>query len=734
MNHFLQFTVCDEAFALGYMHCNSSCIGKRIAAGILEHAKTVPISLRPGDMLIGFNINDTNPSFVRFSHGGGLSVNAKLYAKKTEQYADQPEILAQYAYIYEFFRGKTIETKFAAAKTELEKAMSISTGNYTYDAKANGHATIDYGAIAQYGTDGMREKIARYRPLHPEQSEWYDGLCMSLDAVDILAERYRLLALENASSAEGEHKAIYERFAAALETVPKKPAYDFFSAMQSFHLLFSYDGTDSPGHFDQYMYPFYKDSDKADARKLLCCLWDHIHEKDGWNLCIGGSDENWNDTTNELSYEILSVTKEKGYNKPNLTLRWHRNTSDEFLMAAIDCLATGVGVPSLYNDEAVCPALEALGIPPSDSHLYAMNGCNQIDIQGKSYMGLDDGELSLPKCLEYALTDGVCLHTMKKISISTGDARTFTTFEQVWDAFRRQLEYVVNIVVNRCNLGQKMYANELGSPLRSVFTQGCIEKGKDFFAGGPVYNHAQILTEGLADCADSLTALKHFVFETHEYTMEEMVDAMITNFEDREEMRQKLLAYPKFGNGEDEPDEMAGKVQRLFFRMLNEHKTYRGFGEGAFGGGCSPIWNSLHFALFVGAAPNGRLHGEPFADSIGATPGMDKNGPTALIRSCLHYDHTLANSGFILQLKFDKKEFSSEDGRKNFAALVKTYFTGGGQQMAISVVNPEDLLDAQIHPDKHENLMTRIGGFSAKFTTLGKDAQDGIIQRTLLEI
>ena len=301
--------------------------------------------------------------------------------------------------------------------------------------------------------------------------------------------------------------------AKAFETVPKKPAYDFTSAMCSFMLIFALDGSDSPGRFDQYMYPAYsKTENKEEISDLLDRLWDYFHDHRSWNLCISGSDENWNDESNRLTYDILDIVRKKGYNTPNLTCRIHRNTPDKLWNAIADTLATGTGLPALYNDDVVCAALEKIGIPPEDSHDYCMNGCNQIDILGKSHMGLEDGEVVFAKCLEFALHNGVNAMNGEKVSIKTGDPRTFATYERFERAFMDQLEYVTYNSCSSANTYQHLRGVFEPHPFRSCLIEGCLEKGRDYRNGGPLYNHGQILAEGIADAGDSLYAVKKLVY------------------------------------------------------------------------------------------------------------------------------------------------------------------------------------------------------------------------------
>ena len=259
--------------------------------------------------------------------------------------------------------------------------------------------------------------------------------------------------------------------------------------------------------------------DVDEAQRLLEKVWIRFEKVRAWNLCIGGQKADGEDATNELSYMILDVAKKYGYQAPNLTMRCHKNTPLSLWDKAIEVVCSGIGMPAFYNDEVVIPAMMRFGIPLQDARDYAMNGCNQIDIQGKSHMGLEDGELNLLKCLELALNRGKCRLTGQQLGPDTGDPCGFKTFDQVMDAYKRQVEYFTRMLTDVANRSQKVYAVYAPNPFRSLLVSDCIEKCRDFKDGGPRYNHGQILTEGIANTADSLAAIKRLVFEEKRLSM-----------------------------------------------------------------------------------------------------------------------------------------------------------------------------------------------------------------------
>ncbi len=734
-----------EPYACGYYYSKHTDTARRIADGMLAFCRYMPLSIDPEigfasiDRRTGTGLFDCKKKVekpealaeflgVRFTCGDGIFVNKDNFDRETEEH---PELKEDLQRLYEFFAPLHTYKIFTDTYSENEKLLHDN--NTLWGGTWGGHSNPDYGMLIKLGTDGLREKIAKYRKINEGRDDFYEALLTVLDGIDILAGRFASLSGELAER-DPKNAKVYRRIEKAFRTVPKKGATDLPEALQLFYLVFTLDGRDSPGTFDRYIGRFYDAyPDKAEAREMLEGVWRGFYKTRAWNLCIGGSDENWNDTSNALSMEILDIAGRMGCNTPNLTMRVHRNTSDKMLYKAAEVIGTGIGMPALYNDEVVCPALEDLGIPAGDSHLYAMNGCNQIDIQGKSHMGLEDGEACLLKCLEYALFDGKCLHTGRYAGLRTGDASKFSGFEELMDAYKKQVEFAVKKVVELSNRSQEIFAKNAPNPLRSLLLEGCIEKGRDYKSGGPLYNHGQILTEGLSDTTDSLAVLRHFVFESKKYTMSEVLTALEADYEGYEEMYREFGNYEaKFGNDNDEADTLGAEILRHYFTEMAKYRTFRDPVGGIYGGGMSTFQRTGRYGGTCGASASGRHKGSGLiADSIGAVPGRDTNGPTAVIKSALKYDQRLAKSGFVLQLKFDKKLFNTEKGREAFVNLVKTYFANGGQQLSVNVLSQEELLEAKKHPEEHRNLIVRVGGFSDYFVNLSDALQDNIIARSV---
>ena len=713
-----------DPFLYGYFSDETLEYGERTGLALLHAAKNIEI--RFSRQLLPETAFETKYNSSGYSPSEGLWFNEENIIKLSEKFPEYKETLEHYIDEINIFKSK-------ARRLFSETTEALDCAGAEWGGGWGGHSNPDYGRIVNHGTEFIRTIISENRDKHPAEAWFYRACSYALDAIDIIGERYRESALENAEKCENaDDKAFFIRMAKAFETVPKKPAYDFMSAICSFMLIFALDGSDSPGRFDQYMYPAYsKTENKDEINDLLDRLWDYFHDHRSWNLCISGSDENGNDETNDLTYDILAMVRKKGYNTPNLTCRIHRNTPDRLWDEIIDTLATGTGLPALYNDDVVCTALEKIGIPPEDSHDYCMNGCNQIDILGKSHMGLEDGEVVFTKCLEFALHNGVNAMTGEKISVETGDPKTFATYERFERAFMDQLEFVTYNSCHSANTWQHLRGICEPHPLRSCLIEGCLEKGRDYRNGGPIYNHGQILAEGIADTGDSLYAVKKLVYDEKKYTMAELIDALTVNFEGCEKLHHDFRNCEKFGNDIEAADEITTRMVNRFFTVLKRNNTYRG---GIFTGGCSTFNRAAGYGQRTAALPNGKMKGEPLlADSIAATPGCDTNGPTAQIKSVLKFNHTDACSGFVFQNKFEKKMLTEEKGKESFKALAKAYFAGGGQQYTVTVVSPEDLLDAKIHPEKHSNLIVRVGGYSDYFVNIGEALQDNVIKRTFMD-
>ncbi len=716
------FTV--ESFARTFLQYTDQPMALRIALGMKAAAPYLPVTFSPNCMLptVGCIAAD---SAVGHSFGGGILFDETACSAILAKYPQHTgELQELWGCMRTHITQQRVMDSISAADHRLMDAMACWGGTW------GGHANISYGKLCRMGTNGIRAEIRACLERNPDAEQFYLACAVAMDALDALGDHIAAIAVDNAKEEPDESRAEeWRHIANAFAVVPRQPASDFYQAIQVYWMLYTLDGVDSPGRFDQEMLPWYEKCPEAQRKALLRRFLEGMHDVRGWNLCISGSDENWNDETNILSYDILELVTQMGYQTPNLTLRVHPNTPQMLWDMAAVSLSTGTGLPAIYNDVVVCAALEQLGIPPEDSHDYCMNGCNQIDIMGKSHMGLEDGEVNFGKVLEFTLHGGYDMRSGGKqlLSLPTVSPVSCVDFDAFMTLFYIQLDHITDAAIRMSNTAQAVHANYAPNPLRSCLLEGCLAKGRDYKNGGPLYGHGQVLAEGIADAADALYAIKKLVYEDNKYTMTQLITALRDDFAGHEQLHHAFSHCAKFGNDIPVVDAIAADIMAHFCAYLKTKQTFRG---GIFTGGCSPFNRAAANGAGVAALPNGKKSGDAhYADSIAATPGNDMRGPTASIKSMLRYDQTQCCSGFVAQMKFEKNLFATPKGIVSFVNLAQSYFAAGGQQLSVNVLDRETLLAAQKDPQSYRSLVVRVGGYSDYFCNLSPELQQNVIDR-----
>jgi pyruvate formate-lyase/glycerol dehydratase family glycyl radical enzyme len=712
-----------DPFSSGYLSCSSAYHTVRLAHALRAYWADMPAVIEPDDRLVG----RIEPRGVGgFSFGSGITCNSGVAEELKQQFPEWGEHLDE---LVTFWRSWEPGSRMSFPEDER-----FISGQNVYWAGWGGHTVLGFEQLLAEGTEGIRETIRRYQTgeADPGKYAFREALLVVCDGIDAFADNYakaaaRMAEKEDDDARREELLAIADR----CSRVPRHGARTFPEALQSFWFIHLLDGADSPGRFDQYMFPYYqRDRDagrltQVEAQGWTDHLWKRFNDTRSWNLCVGGLRPDGSDGTNDLTFMALEATRRIQKVAPNLSLRLHRNSPPILWRKAVEVIETGVGMPALYNDDLFIPALMRYGIPEEDARDYAMNGCSQVDIQGRSHMGLEDGEMNLLKCLELALHDGFDPYTQRQIGPHTGDPRSFTSFEQVWQAYTAQVEAFSKRLTDAANIVQKAHAETSPNLLRSLFVKDCIEKGRDFKAGGPRYNHGQILTQGIANTADSLAVIRKLVFEEGRISMDELLDAMDQDFPD-ESFRQMLIhEAPKFGNDDDSVDSLAAEMIDHFYRHLNTYRTWRG---GTFAGGSIVFTRAVPFGAKAGATPDGRKAYTPLADSVGPAQGRDARGPTAMLSSVAKVPQILAQSAYVLNVKFTPQVI--RESKDKVIALFQTYFRKGGQQIQVNVVDKGSLLRAKQHPEQYESLIVRVGGFSDYFVRLSPALQNDVIART----
>ena len=580
---------------------------------------------------------------------------------------------------------------------------------------------------------------------------------IAADAVIRFAERHAEKAEEMARAENNpERVRELERISQVCRHVPAHAPRDFWEALQAYwfiHLgvvteLNTWDSF-CPGRFDQHLYAFYRKGmedgtlTRDQAKELLGCLWVKFNNQpappkvgvtaaesatytDFANINNGGLQRDGSDGVNDVTYLILDVVDELHLLQPSSSLQLSKRNPEAFLKRGLEIVRQGWGQPSIFNADMVVEELLRQGKSLEDARCGGTSGCVETGAFGKEAYILT-GYFNLPKVLEIALHNGVDPRTGKRIGIETGDPRCFTTFDQVFAAFRKQLHHFVDIKVRGNNIIERLYAKHMPAPFLSLLIEDCIAKGKDYNDGGPRYNTTYIMGVAPATCADSLSAIKYHVFDREVLTMEQLLDAMAHNFEGREKMR--LLLWnktPKFGNDDDYADPILVDVFNAFFDEVNGRKNTKG---GHYRVNYLSTTCHVYFGSLTGATPDGRRAGEPLSDGISPVQGADRHGPTAVIKSAAKIDHA-RTGGTLLNQKFTPQTLKGEEGLNKVAHLVRSYFRLDGHHVQFNVVTAATLRAAQADPEKYRDLIVRVAGYSDYFCDLTRALQDEIIART----
>jgi len=594
------------------------------------------------------------------------------------------------------------------------------------------HMAVDYGKVLRRGhADILREIEERLGAASGDQKIFYQAAAISIMAAMAFVSRYAQNLREAAKEEPCEDRRNELRYIAErLRKLSAAPAESFCDAVQLFwltHIVLSMAGgiALTAGRFDQYVYPFLKRDleqkriDRETALEWLACLWLKFNEPKlaaVQNLTIGGLTLEGTEGTNDLSFLCLEAAALARMPYPNLSARIHRDTSEEFFLAAAETLRAGTGNPALYNDDILIPALCDAGFDLEDARDYCVMGCQEIVVP-----------LRQPP---WELSHGV---NFPRVVGSTLEAAAnnggFAAFGDFVESCKAQIGAEIEHVVAHTGKKFKELFKIGADPFGSALLDGCLESGRDMYQRGTKYPASiGFWGVGLASAADALAAVRRLLFEDREMTLKELAEILERDFENAEPFRQFLLNKTvKYGNDKDETDLVAKEIGEHFCRETLKHC-------GPHGEFMLPLLasyvNHVHAGEGAGATPDGRKRGDPVSDALSAAQGMDRNGPTAALRSALKLDHQLAPGGVALNIKFSKKTIEGKEGARNLCALLKTYFHGGGQQIQINIVNRETLEEAKEHPKRHRNLAVRVAGFSETFVKLDAKLQDEIIART----
>lgn len=664
-----------------------------------------------------------------------------------------------------YWAGKTQRERiFNHVSKEWEEAYHAGVFTEFMEQRAAGHTAMD-GKMYHEGLLDVKARIEKRiseldyinDPEATDRQQELEAMAVSCDAAILFAERHAQLAEEMAAKEQDpQRKAELEKIADVCHRVPAHAPRDLWEAIQMYwfvHLgtVTELNGWDSmnPGHIDQHLFPFYQRGiadgtlTRDKAKELISCLWIKFNNQpappkvgvtalesgtynDFTNINIGGVDRNGNSAANDISYIILEVQEELHELQPGLSIHIAENTPDEFLVEGLKVIRQGHGYPSIFNPDTYIQEMVRAGKSITDAREGGCSGCIEVGAFGKEAYLLT-GYLNTPKILEITLNDGFDPISKKQLGLKTGDPRLFKTFNELYDAWHKQMVYFVNLKLAVNNYIERMFSLYAPATFLSLFIDDCIEKGKDYYSGGARYNTTYIQCTGLGTITDCFTTLKKHVFEDRRYTMDEILSAVAANWQGEEKMRQYIRNHtPFFGNDDEYADTIALRVYDDLVDAIEGRPNTRG-GKTHLNMLSTTCHN--YFGSVCGASVNGRFAHFAISDGTSPAHGSDTHGPTAVIKSLGKLDQT-KSGGTLLNVRFTPALFRREEDIRKCGKLIRTYFKHGGHHIQFNVVDTETLHDAQQHPDNYKDLLVRVAGYSDYFNDMTAELQNEIIART----
>lgn len=669
-----------------------------------------------------------------------------------------------------YFKDRCLQKAFLTRIGEEKKKFILEAGAdgaWVFGGKLPlnidiGYHSVSYEKLLRKGFLGVLDEIQeelRATPVKDDPSyqkvQFLRGLTIVLQAGIQYAGRWRALIKDLSGRTNGRRKAELEEIAGICERVPAHPARNFREAVQAvvfLHIMMHLESRsqESPGRMDQYLYPYYRQDTeegrltREEALEILECLrvkWSTLRLFNGavyneiisgeaqyHNITLGGQTRDGRDATNELSHLFLEAAFRTRTPHPTLSIRTHKNISQDFILKGLELVQAGLGYPAFFNDHSSIPWLLDQGVPLEAAREHCIGGCVHHQMAGQS-SPLEPFFISIPKCLELAFHNGIDPLSGKQLGPRTGELADFHTFEDLLEGFHKQVRYFSEEggrITNEQRVGRAEIAPAM---LSSAFVDDCIQRGRSCLGDGARYPLLAQISVGMIDAADSLAAVKKCVFDDRTVSPKELAASLAANFKGKEEVRKLLMKAPKYGNDDDFADGMAADLYDWWRKMVGEIEAPYGLKYLP-----APYSISIHGAAGkrVGALPNGRLAEVALADgSVSPCTGVDTHGPTAVLNSAGKINQPPL-FGTLLNMKFHPSSLKTREDLKKLLALIKTYFDYGGKHVQFNVIDGQTLRDAQAHPERYGNLIVRVAGYSALFNELHRSIQDEIISRTEL--
>lgn len=799
----------------------------RRAKALEKLFNNLPITIRDDELIVGAICKHPRSTQINpeFSYDWVEKEFDTMATREVDPFVIEDETKKELHEAFQYWKGKTtseLASSYMSQETKDCMAAGVfDPGNYYFGGI--GHVCVDYGKILKKGFRGIIMEVANAMqnmdtmdPKYIKKRQFYDALIITYNAAINFAHRYAHKAREMADAEkDGTRKAELLQIAKNCERVPENGATNFYEACQSFWFvqfmlqIESSGHSVSPGRFDQYMYPYLvadKNISKEFAQELLDCIWVKFNDLNktrdkisaqafaGFavfqNIGAGGQNEDGEDATNELSYMMMDACAHVRLPAPSFSIRVWQGTPDEFLYRACELARLGLGVPAMYNDEVIIPALENRGVSLKDARNYCIIGCVEPQCMHKTDGWHDAAFFNVAKVLDITLHNGKVGEKRgtlgkKQLGPVTGEMTSWKSIDDFYEAFRKQLKYFIFHLAEADNCIDMAHMQRCPLPFESALVDDCIKRGLSVQEGGAVYNFTGPQAFGIADSGDSIYAMKKHVFDDKKITLEQLKNAMDANFgypegskqcdstpatdsiteqkvyevvkkvlgsscnidladlekacgaqapaadssccSDYQGIRRLLDSTESYGNDIDEVDDFARRIAKIYCEEVQQYRNPRG---GQFQAGIYPVSANVLFGKDVWALPDGRLAHEPLADGVSPRQGKDVKGPTAAMNSVAKLDHFLASNGTLLNQKFLPSALAGETGLKNFASVIRSYFDHKGMHVQFNVVDRETLLAAQKNPEQYKDLVVRVAGYSAQFVVLAKEVQDDIINRT----
>ena len=731
---------------------------------ILRHKE---ICINEGELIVGERgpAPKATPTYPEINLHSLKDLDILTSRKKVSFKVDQETRKAFEELIIPYWTGRTHRERIFANLDESWKA-AYEAGVFTefQEQRAPGHTVLG-NKIYGKGMEDIIEEIWAARsaldfmvdPEAYDKKQELEAMAITARALIMYAERHAAKLDELAAKeSDAKRQSELKQMALVCRRVPAHAPATMQEALQYYwfvHLgvITELNPWDSfnPGRLDQHLLSFYtKDlasghMDAEAAKELLQSFWIKFNNHPSppkvgvtaeesntyTDFCLintGGLKEDGSDAVNEMSFLLLDVIEEMRLLQPSSMVQISKKNPDSFVDRAVKIVKTGFGQPSIFNTDAITQELVRQGKRLEDARNGGASGCVESGAFGTEAYILT-GYFNLVKVLELSLHNGVDPQSGKRIGCESGDPNSIHSLEDLRAAFLKQLNHFIDIKITGNNIIERIFTRHLPAPFLSVLIDDCISNGKDYNAGGARYNTSYIQGVGLGSVTDMFAALEQHVFEEESISLQTFLKVLSDNYEGHDELRAALLYdTPKYGNDDSRADHHATWVFEAFYEAVNGRKSPRG---ATYRINMLPTTSHVYFGKVVGATPDGRLANEPLSEGISPFQGMDRKGPTAVLNSALKIDH-LKTGGTLLNQKFTPDFFKDEKSIRKVTQLIRGYFRMDGHHIQFNVVSADTLRDAQKHPEKYQDLIVRVAGYSDYFNDLGPELQEEIIRRT----